>query len=190
MLIRLFIIFFKIGAFTFGGGYAMLPMINESVLKNGWMSPKELIDFVAVSQSTPGPFGINISTYDGYETAGIEGAAMATLGVVLPSFLIILIIAKLFDSFMDNRYVKSVMNGLRPAVVGLIAAAFVSVFYTVFFGDGFSFKMLKSAEYMSEFTNNALIFITAFVCIKLKVHPITIIILSAIMGIVSGVLIG
>lgn len=96
-IVQLFLTFFKIGAFTFGGGYAMLPFIQQEVLKNGWMNDKELIDFIAISESTPGPFAVNASTFVGMQTAGVFGAVCATLGVVLPSFIIILIVAKIFD---------------------------------------------------------------------------------------------
>ena len=96
LLIKLFITFFKIGLFTFGGGYAMLPMIQEQVQTNGWITSRELVDFIAVSESTPGPFAINISTYIGMEKAGIPGALCATVGVALPSFLIIIFLAKIF----------------------------------------------------------------------------------------------
>ena len=97
--IVLFLTFFKIGAFTFGGGYAMLPLIQEEVLKKAWLSQQEIIDFIAVSESTPGPFAVNMATFIGSQTGGILGAVCATLGVVLPSFIIILIVAKCFEVF-------------------------------------------------------------------------------------------
>ena len=97
MYLDLFLTFLKIGAFTFGGGYAMLPLIQEAVLSKGWLDESALIDFIAVSESTPGPFAIIISTYIGNQTVGILGGACATLGVVVPSFVIILIIAKFFE---------------------------------------------------------------------------------------------
>ena len=94
ILLHLFLTFFKIGLFTIGGGYAMIPLIQEEVLQNHWLSFTDLIDFIAVSESTPGPFAVNIATYIGAETVGILGAVCATAGVVLPSFLIILLVAK------------------------------------------------------------------------------------------------
>ena len=100
--LKLFLIFFKIGAFTFGGGYAMLPLIQEEVLGHGWMELEDLVNFMAVSESTPGPLAVNLSTYIGAETAGFPGALCATLGVVLPSFVIILIVARCFAAFQEN----------------------------------------------------------------------------------------
>ena len=103
ILLDLFLTFFKIGAFTFGGGYAMLPLIQEEVIANGWLAEKEIINFIAVSESTPGPFAINISTYIGSEMAGILGAICATLGVILPSLIIIILVAKFFEKFKTTR---------------------------------------------------------------------------------------
>ena len=99
ILLDLFLTLFKIGLFTFGGGYAMLPFFQAETLAKGWVSEAEIINFIAVSESTPGPFAINMSTYIGIEKAGLLGAACATLGVVLPSFIIILIVARIFEKF-------------------------------------------------------------------------------------------
>lgn len=104
--LELFWTFFKIGAFTFGGGYAMLPLIQAEVESHGWMASADLVNFVAVSESTPGPFAVNISTYVGTELAGIPGGIFATLGVVLPSFLIILLVARCFEAFRNSRIDK------------------------------------------------------------------------------------
>lgn len=121
--LELFWTFFKIGAFTFGGGYAMLPLIQAEVESHGWMASADLVNFVAVSESTPGPFAVNISTYVGTELAGIPGGIFATLGVVLPSFLIILLVARCFEAFRNSRIVSGCMAGLKPAVIGLIGTA-------------------------------------------------------------------
>lgn len=134
----LFFTFLKIGLFTIGGGYAMLPMIREEVSSQSWLSQSELIDFIAVSESTPGPFAVNIATFVGTRTGGIFGGLCATLGVVLPSFVIILIVAKCYERFKSNKLVVGAMNGLKPAVVGLIAAALLSLSGTVFFPQGLS----------------------------------------------------
>ncbi|MBP3320720.1 MAG: chromate transporter, partial [Clostridia bacterium] len=127
ILLELFLSFLKIGAFTFGGGYAMLPLIMETVVSKGWMSEEALIDFVAVAESTPGPFAINIATYVGSEMGGFFGAVCATLGVVLPSFVIILIVAKCYEKFRKSKLVSGAMTGLKPVVVGLIGAAILSI---------------------------------------------------------------
>ncbi|MFA7724622.1 MAG: chromate transporter [Candidatus Izemoplasmatales bacterium] len=113
VLLRLFWAFLKIGILTFGGGYAMIPLIQEEAIANGWMtsSSLSLVDYIAISESTPGPFAINIATFIGMNEAGILGAIMATLGVVLPSFIILMFVARFFARFSSNLMVKSVMKG-------------------------------------------------------------------------------
>lgn len=189
-LFELFITFFKIGAFTFGGGYAMLPLMQEEVLAHGWASEAEIINFIAVSESTPGPFAINMATYIGSQTGGnaggywgsILGSAFATLGVVLPSFIIILIVARFFERFKNNRLVAGCMSGLKPAVIGLIAAAVLSVGQTVFFGGGLSLAVFSS---LSFYISAAILIIMGVLAFK-KVHPIIIICSSAVLGIAAG----
>ena len=176
----LFLTFFKIGLFTFGGGYAMLPMIRQEVLAHGWMSLEDLINFIAVSESTPGPFAINVSTYIGTETAGFLGAVAATSGVVLPSFIVILIVAQGYEKFRDSKIVQGVMSGLRPAVIGLIAAALFSVAKTVFIPHNGEIQVLPTLFSL------AVVGIAAFLRLKKKVHPILVILLSALLGIAAG----
>ena len=132
ILLELFLTFLKIGAFTFGGGYAMIPIIHSEVLGRNWLSHSALVDFLAVSEGTPGPFSVNVATYVGERTAGIPGAVMATLGLVLPSFVIILIISMVFSRIRDHVIMKGILKGIKSAVVGLIAAAVVSVARSVF----------------------------------------------------------
>lgn len=182
ILLELFLTFFKVGAFTFGGGYAMLPLIESEVIKRGWTDIEQLVNFIAVSESTPGPFAVNISTYIGSDMAGLLGALCATLGVVLPSFIIILIIAKFFANFSSNKYVKGTMNGLKPAVVGMIGAAIVSVAESVFFHGGVSLEAVKSFGFISS----AVIFVLMLILDMRKIHPVIIILCSAVLGIVSG----
>ncbi|MCQ2463610.1 MAG: chromate transporter [Clostridia bacterium] len=180
--LELFLTFLKIGAFTFGGGYAMLPLIQAEVSARGWMPDADIVNFIAVSESTPGPFAVNMSTYVGMTAGGFPGAVCATLGVVLPSFVIILIVAKCFDKFRSSRIVSGCMSGLKPAVIGLIACAVLSVAKTVFFPDGFAaFSFTNAAFYAS-----AVIFAVMTVLAFKKVHPIIIICISAAAGIVFG----
>ena len=114
--------FFKIGAVTFGGGYAMIPIIETEVVeKHKWVNKEELLDLIAIAQSTPGVFAVNISTFIGYKLRGTKGAICATVGSALPSFIIILLIAMFFHQFQDNKIIASIFNGIRPAVVALIA---------------------------------------------------------------------
>lgn len=182
--LELFLAFLEIGAFTFGGGYAMLPLVQEKVLAHGWLTQEELINFIAVSESTPGPFAVNVSTYVGMEMAGIFGAFCATLGVVLPSFVIILIVAKCFVKFQNSRVVKGCMSGLKPAVIGLIAAAVISTGQMVFFPSGIAAAALMSFDFISA----VVIFGIVMVLVLKKVHPILIIAISAILGICAGYL--
>ena len=180
--LELFWTFFKIGAFTFGGGYAMLPLIQAEVQAHGWLDSAELVNFVAVSESTPGPFVINISTYVGSELAGIPGAMCATLGVVLPSFIIILIVAHCYEKFKRNKVVIGCMSGLKPAVVGLIGAAVISIGKTVFFSNGISMSVFAVPEF---YISLAIFAIMTFLAFK-KLHPIAIIGISAAVGIGAG----
>ncbi|SHJ53765.1 chromate transporter [Hathewaya proteolytica DSM 3090] len=182
ILLNLFLTFFKIGAFTFGGGYAMIPLIQGEVQAKGWMTLSEIVNFIAVSESTPGPFAVNMATFIGTKMGGILGAFFATLGLVLPSFIIILIIAKFFMNFQNNIEVRGIMAGLKPAVIGMIGAAVVSIGQTVFFPKGFVVSIMGTYGFWCS----VLIFILMLLLIKKKLHPILIIVLSAILGIVSG----
>lgn len=180
----LFLAFLKIGLFTFGGGYAMLPMIQEEVTAHGWLNQSELIDFIAVSESTPGPFAVNIATFIGTRTGGILGSLCATLGVALPSFVIILIVARCYQKFKSSRLVIGAMNGLKPAVVGLISAALFSLSQTVFFPTGLSASVFGTAPFYVSLG----IFAAAVVLAFKKLHPILIILLSAVIGVTAGYL--
>lgn len=192
--LELFLTFFMIGIVTFGGGYAMLPMIQEQVgLRWGdIISQESLINFVAVSESTPGPFAINMATYVGATVGGqqggfgmsVFGSFCATMGVVMPSFIIILIVAKCYEKFKTNRIVKGCMTGLKPAVVGLIGGAVLSVVLTVFFPVGWTVSVFSDISFYVSLG----IFVTMVILAFKKVHPIVIICLSAAVGIAAGYL--
>lgn len=130
ILLKLFLSFFKIGAFTFGGGYAMIAMIQAEAERQGWLTKEELVDFVAMNESTPGPLAVNMATFVGSRTGGVLGGICATLGVVLPSFIIILIVAKCYEKFKSSKAVNGAMSGLKPAVIGMIATAFSFIYHT------------------------------------------------------------
>ena len=182
--LELFWTFLTIGAFTFGGGYAMLPLIQEQVAAR-WgdqISQEAMINFIAVSESTPGPFAINMATYVGSVMGGPLGSVCATLGVVMPSFIIILIVAKCYDKFKESKIVKGCMSGLKPAVVGLIANAVLGVLVTVFFPVGVTLAVFAELSFWIY----AAIFGTMLVLAFKKVHPILIICLSAVLGIAVG----
>lgn len=136
ILLELFLTFFEIGALTFGGGYAMIPFVREQVLAHGWLTEEELLNMIAVSESTPGPIAINMATFVGSEQAGILGSAAATLGVVLPSFIIILIISALLKNFLKYKGVGAFLSGVRPCVVSLILGTAITLFMSVLLGIG------------------------------------------------------
>lgn len=179
--LKLFLTFLKIGAFTFGGGYAMLPLMKQEVLNHGWMSEESLLNFIAVAESTPGPVAINMATYIGVETGGILGAIIATLGVVLPSFIVIMLVARFYAKYKNSFIVKSCLTGLRPVVVGLIASAVVSLGFGVFFPMGISL-----AAFDFGFFSSVVIFALVVYFAFKKVNPIYLIIGSAGLGIISG----
>ena len=160
----------------------MLPMIREEVSSHGWLNQSELINFIAVSESTPGPFAVNIATFVGTRTGGIFGGLCATLGVILPSFVIILIVARCYQKFKSNKLVVGAMNGLKPAVVGLIAAALLSLSGTVFFPQGLSATVFGTAHFYVSLG----IFAVAVVLAFKKLHPILIVLISAVIGIIAG----
>ena len=177
ILLELFWTMFKIGALTFGGGYAMLPLIQAEVERHGWMEAAELVNFIAVSESTPGPFAVNISTYVGMELAGLPGAFCATLGVALPSFIVIVIVARCYEKFRASRVVKGCMAGLKPAVVGMIATAILSVGKTVFLPFEWKTGLCSLG-----------VFALSLALVFRKAHPIAVILLSAALGIAFGYL--
>lgn len=179
IFLELFWVFFLIGAFTFGGGYAMIAMIQQQVVSRGWMETAQIIDFVAIAESTPGPIAVNMATFVGSQMGGVWGAVCATLGVVLPSFVVILIVARCFRAFCASKWVKGVMSGLKPAVVGLIASAAATVGGTALFGKG-----EKGSWFWFAVTA-----VMAFVAFKWKkLHPIVIICICAALGIAAGYL--
>ncbi len=163
----IFFTFLKIGLFSFGGGYAMLPLIQQEVVTaHNWISAKEFIDVVAISQITPGPISINSATYIGFKTAGIPGSVLATLGVITPSIILMVIISKFFIKFKNNKYVENAFLSLRPATIGLIAAAAIMVAQS-------SFIDFKSV----------IIFAAAFLLSYVyKLDPILLTVLSAAAG--------
>lgn len=169
ILIKLFLTFAKVGTFSIGGGYAMLPFIQKEVIeKNNWMSMQEFSDILAISQMTPGPVAINSATYIGYTQAGVLGSIAATLGVVLPSFIMIIIIASFFIKLYEKRSVKAVFKGIRPGVLGLLAAAAYTVTIT-------SVHDIKGS----------ILFVLCFgVLFIKKVDPIFVILGAAILGVI------
>ena len=186
-LLTLFFTFFKIGLFTFGGGYAMLPFIQQEVMQNKWLDEATFVNFVGISESSPGPFAINIATFIGMEKGGWLGSALATLGVVLPSFIVILIVAQFYLKFKESRIVSGVMSGLKPAAVGLIAAAVITMVIEVLFPAGFSWNLFAGAQI---YVSLAIFALGLWLLLKMKKHPIFIICVSAVLGIAAGYIFG
>lgn len=185
MLFTLFITFFKIGLFTFGGGYAMIPLLTEEALLTFGMTEGEILNFIAIAESTPGPIAVNMATFIGASQGGFLGALLATLGVILPSFIIILIIASAMKKLLKFAGVNAFLNGIRPVVVGLIVATGLSIFLTVILS-------LNSIYDAPVFDWKALVIfaIIAIIVIVYKkirkkaISPILLIILSAVLGLI------
>ena len=184
---QLFYTFFLIGLFTFGGGYAMIPMIEDQIVGKGWMTDTQLSDFIAISESTPGPFAINISTFVGSQTAGILGAVCSTIGVVLPSLIIIILVAIVLSKFLKNRFVQGALNGVKPVIVGLITATAI-IFFTkmaLFAGN----PIFSQTVVFNRAGVALLIVLASFAFIykigqKKSLNPILLLLLSAVLGIV------
>ena len=182
-LFRLFLEFFKTGLFSVGGGLATLPFLYEISGSTGWFTHADIADMIAISESTPGAIGINMSTYAGYQTAGFIGGIIATVSLALPSFIVILIVAKFLDKFKGNRYVDAAFYGLRPASIAMISAAGINVV---------KIALINIPAFMESHNIGQLIvwkgLILAVIIFvarkKLKLHPIVFIAASAVTGVV------
>ena len=178
-LLLIFIEFFKTGLFSIGGGLATLPFLFDMSAKYGWFSTEQLTNMIAISESTPGPIGVNIATYVGYTIYGIPGGIYATLSLVLPSIIVILIVAGFLQKFKDNKIVKNVFYGLRAAVVGMLAVSLLTVVKTTFLIPDAA-TILASIEWIKL----AVFAVIFFLVMKFKKHPILYIALGAVAGLV------
>ena len=179
--LSLFYEFFKAGLFAVGGGLATIPFLKEISLKTGWFTLSQLTDMIAVSESTPGPMGVNCATYVGFETAGIAGGIIATLGLVTPSIIVILLISKVLEKFRTNRYVDAAFFGLRAASVALILEAGVSVAQLTFVTPSLPF--FESIDYVSVVLALVIFFFSRYFKPTKKLHPIFFILFGAVMGV-------
>ncbi len=181
-ILKLFWTFFKIGLFTFGGGYAMIPLIEQEIVGGGYIDQALLYDFIGIAESTPGPIAINMATFIGTNQYGVFGALAATIGVALPSFIIILLIATLGSKFLNSSIVNEAFKGLKPAVIGLI----LSVSVGLFFRGVFPLINFSKLDFdFAEFNYKNLIILTVvflFAFLRKKTSPIQIILLSAVLG--------
>ncbi len=179
-----FIEFFKTGLFAIGGGLATLPFLYDLTEKYDWFTKADLSNMIAVSESTPGPIGVNCATYAGVNALGILGGIISTIGLVLPSLIIILIIAKVLEKFQSNRFVSYSFEGIRPAVTAMIAVAFIDVFKTAMLNLEL---FAESKKFIDIFDIPAIIlFAVMFLLMRKfnKIHPIVFIALSAVIGII------
>lgn len=184
IFLELFFTFLKIGLISFGGGYGMIPLIREEVVSNAWLTEERFLDLVAVAESTPGPIAVNMATFVGSSQGGVFGAFVATLGVVLPSFVIILLVAALARAFLNRPIVQAVLSGVRPTVVGLVLATGVTMLFTTLF----SFSSVNDSV-SPDFCAVAIMAVLLAVRLVLprlkvkKVSPIVLIVISAFLGI-------
>ena len=188
--LELFLTFLQIGAFSFGGGYGMISLIREETLSRGWLTEESLLDMIAVAESTPGPIAVNMATFVGSSMGGVLGSVVATLGVVLPSFLIILTIAMVLRGFLKYAGVKAFLGGVRPCVVGLILATAATMLMSHL--GGFSdFASLRENRLsavdlrgIAVFCLLALAALAARKLTKKPISPLLLIALSAVLGII------
>ncbi len=186
ILLRLFWEFFKTGLFAVGGGMATLPFLYDMSARTGWFTQARLADMIAVSESTPGPIGVNMATYVGFETAGIPGAVVATLGLICPSIIIIILIARVLKQFRESKTVDAVFYGLRPCSIALIAAAGLLVARVTFLNQdapAAGFNPTELLRWKELLLAAVLLVLTRFVEPLKKLHPVVFIALSAAVGI-------
>lgn len=188
--LSLFLAFFKIGLFAFGGAYGAIPLIQETVLSHGWMDEAMFTNIIAISESTPGPIMVNTATYIGSQQAGILGAAAATVGVVLPSFTIILLISAAFGNAVQNQKVQAVLQGVKPCLMGVILATGMFMAIGILFPDGvFFFRQFPAGEGHGMEMVSLFIFLFLLAAIlalrwirKKELSPIVLIVLAGILG--------
>lgn len=188
--LQLFYIFFKVGIFGFGGGYAILPMIYQEVQVFGLLTADDFSNLVALSQVTPGPIAINSATYVGFHSAGLLGAIVATVGVSMPSFLLIMLALYFIDHFRDNVIVANILGGIKPATVGLMGSAFVFMAVTALFDNSDQVDFFN-AQSVSESLNvvAVIIFALTYILIKFtRIGAITLTLLGGFLGVVLSLL--
>ena len=183
----LFLEFFKVGLFTFGGGYAMIPLIKEVVLSHGWMDEEHFIDMIGLSEVTPGPIAVNMATFVGNEQGGILGSVLATIGVVLPAFIIMLLISILLKKFMKNKYVQSSLKGIKSVAIALITSSAIILLSDVLvpysYANG-SFTVSFNIDLIKIFVLIIAGYFLLRIIFKKKISPIFVILMSAGIGLI------
>ena len=169
ILIKLYFVFLKIGTFSFGGGYAMLPFMQSEIVENNcWISMSQFSDIIGISQMTPGPVAINSATFVGYKVGGVGGSLVATLGVITTSFILVTIINKILDKFKESITVKAMLAGMRPILIALIIYAFIDL----------------AKESYVDLKSIIITIIIGIILVSKKVHPILVIVIAAILGLI------
>ncbi len=182
--LQLFLTFFKIGALTFGGGYAMIPLVQEAVVPN-WLTEESFLNFIAVAESTPGPIAINMATYIGSTQGGILGAFCATLGVVLPAFIIILVIVALLNNLMKYAGVQAFLRGIRPVALALILSTGITMTLSALFGiENLTSTFSLELKGLIIFAIVAAVYLAYYFCKKKFISPIILILISACLGMI------
>ena len=190
LYLTLFLEFLKIGLFTFGGGYAMIPLIREVVLKHGWLDEAGFLNMIGVSEVTPGPIAVNMATFVGSSQAGFLGALLCTIGVIIPSFLIMLLISILLKKYMKNKYVQSALGGIKFVAIALITSSALTIAADVLFPysvDG-SFSMSVNFVAIKMLVIIAAGYFLLKLLLKRKPGPISVIVMSAIVGLIINYL--
>ena len=187
ILLDLFLTFAKIGLFTFGGGYAMIPLVKEVVLEYGWLTESEFYNFIGICESTPGPIAINMATYIGARQGDLLGSICATVGVILPSFIIIILIAALLKNIIKNSYVQAFLTGIKPVVLGLIASTGL-----ILFAKAIGYVNLKTFNFNLPatiiFGVLVILYFGVLKLFKKKLSAFSIILISAILGILISII--
>lgn len=179
--LQLFLGFLKVGCFAFGGAYGAIPLIRDVVMSYGWLSDEMLTYMIAVSESTPGPIMVNLATYIGSNQAGFLGAVIATLAVVLPSFLIILLVTAILKTALKNKYVQAILRGLKPCVIGIVLATGIYMVFTNCIGSIFAVEFNCSAVIITFILIASMLGYKHFRGKKLS--PILLIVISAVVGV-------
>ena len=190
--LELLITFFKIGLFSFGGGYGMIPLIEREIVSRNWLTGPEFVDIISISEMTPGPISINTATFVGYRMGGVAGGAAATTGIVLPSLILILIVSHYLEKFRQNKLKEEIIHGIRPVVVALITQAVLLVAGNIFLKEKPGAEIISIFDWISggNFLNviNLPTILIAAVCLAVllltRVHPILIILAGGVAGII------
>ena len=180
--LQLFLEFFKTGLFAVGGGMATLPFLYDMAERTGWFTAAQLADMIAVSESTPGPIGVNMATYVGFVSAGVLGGIVSTIGLITPSVIVILIVAAFLKAFRDNKYVNAAFYGLRPASTAMVASAGITVMSVTFLKD--AVLSFAAVDWKAIALAVVLLVLTRWVKATKKLHPIVFIAASAVVGVV------